>query len=73
MWRVSQETGIIIHSIIIGIAYGAETDYGVIRALTVALGFHQVCSAVSPAFHHLYLSIRSFCSGLVPAFQVRAL
>ena len=37
-----QEAGIIIHSIFVGIAYGASTDYGVIRALTIALGFHQV-------------------------------
>lgn len=38
----AQETGILIHSIFVGIAYGAETDYDTIRALTIALGFHQV-------------------------------
>jgi hypothetical protein len=39
---VAQEAGIIIHSIFIGLSYGAETDYDTIRALTIALGFHQV-------------------------------
>jgi len=34
----AQEAGIVIHSIFIGLSFGAETDYGVIRALTIALG-----------------------------------
>ena len=35
------EAGIIFHSIFIGIGYGASTDMGVVRSLTVALCFHQ--------------------------------
>ena len=65
----AQEAGIIIHSIFIGLSYGAETDYDTIRALTIALGFHQVraasghCSAfVKPTIR--YLQLHLCCSSI---------
>mmetsp|Transcript_6161 Transcript_6161/g.17686 ORF Transcript_6161/g.17686 Transcript_6161/m.17686 type:complete len:335 (-) Transcript_6161:2519-3523(-) len=41
------EAGVILHSIFVGLAYGASTDLNTIRALTIALGFHQGIEGIS--------------------------
>lgn len=41
------EAGVILHSVFVGLAYGSSTDLNTIKALTVALGFHQGIEGIS--------------------------
>jgi hypothetical protein len=71
----AQEAGIIIHSIFIGLSYGAETDYDTIRALTIALGFHQVRAVAEMQSVPIRSSsdANSVLSAPVPSLQQRSL
>lgn len=71
---LAQEAGIIIHSIFIGLSYGVETDYDTIRALTIALGFHQVRAASEErCLCHAYIKLASCsCTFTAAAFACEA-